>query len=254
MYFREALRVRRCLFTYLIVLGVLIALQMTSNLAQYGGVFRITISPDVPHQLQIPLSLLFAISGVATTIFAGILATCLSVENNGHLELAWTKPASRIRYALSMLGVDAAGMAVFWLMTLVAIDILLALTGHLSHVAVDGEAWHNLLRYLAVPLGWYGVNEALTASARQRGGMVAGLSWVGALILIALGIANLAHPWSDIVGFILYVNPLAYASYAVGMPQPPFPFHTWYLNFIGLIVLGILGVVAALTQWRRLEA
>jgi hypothetical protein len=48
---------------------------------------------------QIPIIVIFAIGGFAASVYATMLGG-LADDNDGHLSLAWTKPASRARYAL----------------------------------------------------------------------------------------------------------------------------------------------------------
>jgi hypothetical protein len=118
---------------------------------------------------------------------------------------------------------------------------------------VDADTWPNLLRFLLLPMAWFGLVVGLTASLRASCRTVAGLSWVGGFILLGLGHAQLPAMWAALVKGLNYLNPIAYASYTVPT-QPPYPFQAWEANLAGLIGIGIFGVIAALWQWRRLEA
>jgi hypothetical protein len=252
MYYREFLRARRSLLIFGVVLGCLVALQIISNISQNGGL--VEVQSHHSGNDQIPLSVLFAVAGIAATIFGGILGSSLSSENSGHLELAWTKPASRDRYAMTVMAVDIVAIFGAFLLTLVVTALVIYLAGVGKYVHTDSEAWQNLARFLALPLAWFALIQALTASLRERGGMVSGLAWVGALVLLGLGAAQLPPFWSALIKFINYFNPIAYGAYNTGTEQAPYPFAGWVLDLVGLLALGILGIIIALTQWRRLEA
>lgn len=254
MYYREFLRARRNLLIFAAILGCLVVLQIVSNISQHGSIVQVNIHPGSSGGDQMPLSLLFAIAGITATIFAGILGTSLSSENSGHLELAWTKPASRDRYALTVMTVDIAAVFAAFALALAIIALVIYLAGGWNYVVTDTQAWQNLARFIALPFAWFALMQALTASLRERGGLVAGLSWVGALVLLGLGAAQLTPLWSALIKFINFFNPIAYAYYGTGTDQPPYPFSGWELDLASLLAIGIIGIVVALTQWRRLEA
>jgi hypothetical protein len=254
VYYREILRVRRNLAIFLGILAGLLVLQIISNISQHGSLVRVTITPDVATHTRLPLSLLFAIAGIVTTIFGGVLGTSLSCENTGHLALAWTKPASRNRYALTVMAVDAVAMLAAFGLTLVTTLAIVAFAAYASRLFVDGDALRNLARFLAIPFAWYALMQTLTASLRERGGLVAGLSWIVSLILLALGTAQFPPLWSHLITFANYFNPIAYAAYSTPQDQAPYPFVPWEFDLVALFALTVLGVIAALAQWRRLEA
>src|ERR1700736_4655998 len=100
MYYKEFLRVSRGLIVVAIIFGILIAVQVVSNVSQHSTPAQIHVEVN-GHQSaghNIPLSLLLVIGGVVASILAGIWGTSLACENEGHLEVAWTKPATRSRY------------------------------------------------------------------------------------------------------------------------------------------------------------
>lgn len=256
MYYKEFLRVSRGLIVVAIIFGILIALQVVSNVSQHSTPAQIHVEVN-GHQSaghNIPLSLLLVIGGVVASILAGIWGTSLACENEGHLEVAWTKPATRSRYALKIMAVDLAGLIAVYLLTLGAGTLVIYLSGYLGWLHADNDAWVNLARFSLLPFAWFGLIQALTSSLKDRAAMVAGLSWVGAFLLLLLANLNLSPMWAAIVKFFNFFNPVAYAVYSdSGSRMNVYPFAAWELNLLGLAVIGTLGIIAALIQWRRLE-
>ena len=92
-------------------------------------------------------------------------------------------------------------------------------------------------------------------AVRCRAGVIAGFSWIGASVLVALAGAPLPRLMHDLIVVVNYANPMLYGSYSSGaaaarhvaMVSPP-------LALTGLVSIAAVGIVAALAQWRRLEA
>jgi hypothetical protein len=246
MYYKEMLRVRYALFVLTPVMAGFVAIQLIYNLAH--GALRSNVDP-AGH----PLSTFFAASGLVASIVAGIFAIALGNENDGHLEQAWTKPASRNFYALTLFAVDVGGILAAFVLSLVAHMYIHYLEGSLRLINVDANAWPSLALYLILPLAWYGLVVALTASLRTSSKMVAGLSWVGALVLVGLSYLKLPDIWASLVKTVNYLNPIAYAAY-LDPAQAVSPFPIWQANAAALLGICILGVIAALVQWRKAEA
>ena len=214
------------------------------------------------HGVDLDLGLLFLTTIPMGLIVATFLGGALSKENDGHLELAWTKPVSRDRYALAAIGVDLAAIVIAQLLCLAVtlIGVLLFIVprfGYGPHVG-----W-NIVVALLAPAAWYALLTAASASVKRGPGMVCGLGWLAAIIV------------PSVVGALTEaskVNSVAAAFYAV--------FHTLayldpisYLTFhnsdstigtgIGLSIMAAAGALAALCvayialsvlQWRRVEA
>jgi hypothetical protein len=250
MYYKEFLRVRHALFILSIVLAALVVIQLIVNLATEGVlVATVTKPPSDPHTW----SVFFVASGIVATIIAGIFAAALGSENDGHLEQAWTKPASRVRYAMNLFAVDIAGVLAAWVLSFVAHVFIHYLDGTLRFVLVDKAAWPALALYLMLPIGWYGLVVALTASLRASSKTVAGLSSLAALILLGLSYARLPDLWATLLRLVNLANPLVYASYSL-RGQSPAPFAAWQADAAALVAIGIIGASVGLLQWRRLEA
>ncbi len=92
---------------------------------------------------------------------ATILAAPLAREIDGHLEIALTKPVSRVRYALGAIGVDAVGIIAASIMTVVAFYLcqLLFESARLDFSGINTRA---IAMGIACPLAWYALLCALT--------------------------------------------------------------------------------------------
>lgn len=201
-----------------------------------------------------------AIAWFFAMIVATILGAPFARENDGHLEYALMKPASRIMLALSMIGVDVAaivGTIVGTVLALMLIQVLFEPV-HLSlQSAVD--TWASAI---FVPLGWYALLNALTASMRRASGVVLGLSWPVLFSVNALA----AIPWDQsvlgrvcwfITHGITVVNPISYLSLAGGhisTVAAKIPFATGATGILIAFSLVIVYSALAVLQWRRVEA
>lgn len=200
------------------------------------------------------------------TFVALILATILGApfarENEGHLEIAFTKPIDRTALALRIIGVDLLGLLIGWLMTEFALIIVHAIfqAPHLTFSAADAVV--VLLGWCGVA-AWYGLLCAATASMRRAFGVILGLAWPVSIVLIALaklplgsslaaqaihGVATVLgvlHPW-----YYLHFGPPAtvdgrgIGAYAIS-PSLELPV---------LFALAIVYLLIAVVQWRRVEA
>jgi len=280
MYYKEFLRVRRFVIVYAIVVTIVALIAFAGTEHVYGSHLHVNVSTtasthamvaaaaagdttnvqapgielhNVSHG-SVPLEVLFVIPAFTTAIFALILGCFLANENCGHLEIAWTRPASRTGYALRAMAVDAAGLAVAYLFTLGLCALYVALLGFSHNLRSDAALATNVVRFAIYPFAWYGLIAAITASLRAGAGIVVGLTWVAAqifLVLLTLRFPPIIH---GLVLFVNLFNPMVYGGYSdTG--------HATYNTIMatpvaigGLLGLAILGTGAALLQWRRLEA
>jgi len=269
MNYKEMIRVRRGL----VVLAILVALALLVDFSfrdqQGSSTVQVQIGDQAPPaashvhvapeqelraRFGIPLSLLFAIAGIVATFFAAMYGSSLASENNGHLDVAWTMPASRNRYALTLIAVDILGAVTAFAMALGTALIELAIARMLGNVYVDQDAWLNLARFLLLPIAFTGFWQALTASRKAQSGGIVGLSVVACLVFLGLGAAHLPTAFHALVSFINYFNPMVYGTYSTGMVNHGSPFQTPLLDVVALGLIGIVGTALALMQWRRLEA
>lgn len=213
---------------------------------------------------SIPLGIMFGISILIGFIVASMLGGVLSKENDGHLELAWTKPISRERYALAAFAVDVAAIIVSQI-ACVAIGLLCLLLFFVPGLSFEPNAGlHIALSFLAT-IGWYAALTGWSASVKRGPGIVIGLGWLFALIvpsitgLLAQGTAPLIQIIHAILLAITYLDPLAYINLHItestmrsGMSGP------LHLNMttasFALAALIVFYLAAALAQWRRVEA
>ena len=288
MYYKEFLRVRNlftgfaititafALFIYLVgSLGAHARVKVDANpapaytLASHGDASStstskasfsssgsqpgIQISTDAGSKF--PFSALLAIAGFVAAIFGTVLGTCLAAENCGHLEIAWTRPASRLSYAARLMAVDAAGILSFFAFFLLVEIVWIYACGWQQRVDLDARTWSVLVRFVLYDFAWFGLIAALTASVRAKAGAIAGFSWVGAFALVVLLSFDLPPGLHAVVQALNYLNPMMYSSYSAGaeasrhVMQISVP-----ISIIGLSGITVAAIAAALAQWRRLEA
>ena len=201
---------------------------------------------------------LFAMTIPMGLLAATLLAGPLAKENNGHLELAWTKPVSRERYALSAVLVDVAAVVVAQVATTVTL-LLAALfwdTPRLSFEPLDvGRVAFSLMG----PIAWYACLTAFSASLKRGPGAVLGIGWVAAVACPA--IAAMTHEASTPVGrsvyavfnAVSYVDPIMFTWFRLSDVMLD-PTRAIVMALVALTTLAILYLALAVVQWRRVEA
>lgn len=249
MYYKEYLRARRTLVIFSIVAAILLVISLAGMMLTTGAV---RYSPQAVSWAE-----LLDVAALAAAVMATILGSTLSQENDGHLELAFTKPYSRATYAATVIAIDMAAIVLALLIGFgfVAIHIVL---GHPNERIVAGsDAAMNALRYTLFPLAWYAVIAGLSAGTLcKSAGVVQGLIWPVAFVLVALRDAPFNAAWHNAFVALNVINPLTYISYhnhgdvtIVAASQ---------LQLVEsaamLAALVAAGWVAATLQWRRVEA
>ena len=202
---------------------------------------------------RIPLDYALGIAAVFVAIFSSILGLSLSHENDGHLELAWTKPIRREGYAGTVIAVDVLAMLVLLAITVALIVVILAMFGLAKLIVADRSTLLTLAFAIAYIVSFYALVMAVTASLRRASAVALAILWPVALILPGLTEVK----WLNIgliVRVIDTINPVAY-FYSLSSTSS----HTLLPPGIGysiaaMAVITIAGVVASLAQWRRLEA
>jgi ABC-type transport system involved in multi-copper enzyme maturation permease subunit len=204
--------------------------------------------------------ILFLISAGMGLLIATILGGPLAKENDGHLELAWTKPVSRDLYALAGFGADALAIVASQLLTIVMILIATAVWS-VPHVSFEDGAAGRIALALLAPLAWYAFLTTITASLRRGPGTAIGVAWVIAIIVPAIGSAVATRAAGEpvlqalhaVLATLTYLDPVAYIW---------FPRNEDLARFAGtassaagwVAGLAIAYVVVAIAQWRRVEA
>lgn len=235
---------------------------VTINETSKGGIDRTVI--DTERGIQIPFGILFATSIIMGFIVASLLGGVLSKENDGHLELAWTKPVSRERYALAAFGIDIAAIVfaqIMWVVTAYVCMLLFFVPG----VTFEQNAGLHVAITLLGCIGWYAALTGWSASIKRGPGIVIGLGWLFATIVpgIADALKGSSLPWVSAIYAVLhglsYLDPLAYISLhitnsnmstpTVGALQMEFA-----ASCAALAALIVFYLAAAVVQWRRVEA
>lgn len=247
MYYKELLRVGSALKWWGISMGALVVAHITFHL--FFPVGKANDIGPISFVTLFGIAALFA-GGMMATVFG----TTLARENDGHLELAWTKPHSRTEYATSAMLVNAAGIMVFVLMGFVFLVLNLDPMGQHVTWNLSPSAANDILRFALFPLAWYGVIVALSARLRG-GGLVQGLIWPVTIVLLVLSQIPF-QPWHGLFAALNVVNPLSYIGYKdhsfsmlAGPSVNPATFAV-----LGLAVLAVGGWAFATAQWRRVEA
>jgi len=199
-------------------------------------------------------------------IVALIIATCMAApfarENDGHLEVALTRPASRIMYGVQAMGVDIVAIVGASVMTIVAFIICQSLF-EIPHFDFSGVNTQAVVMGIAVPLAWYGALCAATASMKRGYGAVLGFAWPVAILIAAFA----AIPWGNsLVGqtlhgifwFLSRFDPLTYASLtisggAAARTNPPLAADFGPRLAVELLLFVVYSALA-LIQWKRVEA
>lgn len=208
------------------------------------------------------LGLLFLGTIPMGLIIATILAGPLGKENDGHLELAWTKPVSRERYAIAAVAIDLAAIVTSQLLTIavVLIGTLLFVVPRFSYGPHVG--W-NILVALLGPIAWYALLTAASASLKRGPGMVCGLGWLFAILIpsLAAGLSDtarynaIAYIFYTISHTLSYLDPLAYMTFHDSNSTIGTGFGLSIMaTAFAMAALAIGYIALSVLQWRRVEA
>ncbi|HEY1656583.1 MAG TPA: ABC transporter permease [Candidatus Tumulicola sp.] len=208
----------------------------------------------------------FAYYGAIATFIALIVATILAApfarENDGHLEIALTKPIGRTALALESIGVDLLGIVAAWVMSVIFLIIGHSIFEAPHFVFMPGDVMIVGLG-LTGAAAWYAMLCAATASMRRAFGVVLGLSWPVSALLVLLAKLPLGNGQiGQIVHFITVplarINPFYYLHFGPaftvdGRPQGSLAVSPAY-ELPALAILAIVYLALAVWQWRRVEA
>lgn len=196
-------------------------------------------------------------------LVATMLGGVLSKENDGHLELAWTKPVSREIYAAAAFGIDAAAALAAQLATVIAI-LAACLLFFVPKLTAGADSGWEILLAVAGPFAWYALLNAASASIKRGPGLVIGLGWVAAVLVpsVAHGLSGVAEEnavaaaFHTIFATIAYVDPVTYFlsfSYRHGVMTTGSGF-TIAASAAALAMLALGYTALSVLQWRRVEA
>lgn len=215
-----------------------------------------------PADMRFDIGILFLITIPIALIAATMLAGVLAKENDGHLDLAWTKPVSREQYALSAFGIDAAAIVISSLMTFAAL-LICALFFLVPSFKTTPDTALQIAIAFAGPIAWYAVLTAASSSIKRGPGLVIGLGWVAGVMIPAIAgildgpakVNDIANAFYRVFDALLYIDPITYFSFAY--------YHGAMRTATGLslgaslaVLVGLaLGYLAiSMAQWRRVEA
>ena len=251
MAYTEFLRVRRTLLIYTLVIAGLVILTLvlwSFSDAHHGIVIDGHTHHGGQHD-QIPLSFLLAGSGYISAIVACILGSILGGERQ-HVALAWTKPVSRERFALTYLAVDVVAMCAAFLILLAFVVFTIWAMGFGSLLVLDARSGELLLLGLGFMFAFYGVVRAL-GTLFGRGGLIAGLTWPVGLVLASLAQFQLPNAFHYFLIALNFFNPLAYlVNLGSDRSVLPVSFDT-RVACEWLLAIGTMA--ASIGIWKRLE-
>lgn len=208
---------------------------------------------------SVPMLYYMALADVVALIVATILAAPLAREIDGHLEVALTRPCSRVRYALGVIGADAVGILAASVMTVAAFYLcqLLFESARLDFSGVNSRA---IVMGITLPLAWYALLCAGTTWLNRSYGAVLGFAWpvtilIGALTLIPPNnvVALFVH---DVAWVLARLNPLTYVSFASPNSNGTIDYsgsHFAMRLSIEVLMFVVYGAIAIL-KWQRVEA
>jgi len=223
-----------------------------------GKTATTVIDTNAPTDFRIYIA--FAVT--VAFILATILGAPFARENDGHLEIALTKPIARVPLALQMMAVDAIGIIGGFVLAIVAF-IAINTIFQVPHIVVGGDSLLVFASGMVLTLAWYACLAAASASLRRGYGAVLGFAWpvalaVALLALLPLGGSLLGEALHGIFRVLAFFDPLSYASFSAGNVSPD----TQTLSAGATIatrlpyttILLILYTALAVIQWRRVEA
>lgn len=220
-----------------------------------NGITRTVVDTNADTNIKwlfvaaLPLMLLFA------TLVAGPLAK----ENEGHFELALTKPMSRMQYALSAFATDIGGIVATALLCAVIYTIVCSMF-QVPHFTTTANTYPVIALCFFATIGFYALVTAVSASIKRGPGAAIGITWAAALVVP--GLSHIDGPpgtlQAVIGGFFRAVNRINPISYLPGSfhmsTGEPILDTTQQLAVLISLALIIVYLAAALLQWRRVEA
>jgi hypothetical protein len=206
---------------------------------------------------SVPMLYYMAFADLVALIVAMVLAAPFAREIDGHLEIALTKPVSRVRYALGVIGADVAGIVAASVLTMIAL-YLCQLMFESARVDFSGVNARAVVMGMAAPLAWYALLCAATTWLHRSyvAVLVAALPVaiiVGALTLIEPTniVATMVH---QVAWVISRFDPWTYVQLKID----PTTADARAANFGWRLLLQILFFIVygalAVFKWQRVEA
>lgn len=250
MVYVEWLRVRGTLKWTTIVLGVLFVLACVARVSAHFEQRGMDM-----HEMNFGSFVVFG--AVVALIVATVLGAPFARENDGHLEVALTKPTDRTALALMTIGADVTGIV-----GALAIGTVFAVVLHtifyppwITFHFIDAI---SIAMGVAGPLSWYAMLAAATASVRRGYGAILGIAWPVAAVVAALSLVDASdNPLAALIHSVFWtlsrIDPLVYLHFEHGDAQPALN-SPWLPRLAMLAILAVGYGAIAVAQWRRVEA
>lgn len=217
-----------------------------------------TTTTTVDTKGSVPMIYYMAFADLVALIVATILAAPFAREIDGHLEVAMTKPVSRVRYAIGSIGVDALAILAASLLTIVALYLcqLLFETPRLDFTGVNARA---IVMGAVLPVAWYALLCAGTTLLSRSYVAVLGFAWPVALLIggltqlepnniVALIVRNVAWVLSRL-------DPLTYVKFSeMHSAESSYAAPDFGVRLLILVFLFVVYSAIAVWQWQRVEA
>lgn len=263
MAYVEVLFARR-MFTWFASIVVVVGIVVAAAAASFPQNVHIQVNPQKPSVHDIPFGAIFSVAGYFTCVMTTLVVATLNRDRE-HLAYMWTRPASRLRIAFGYMLVDGITIVIaFVVVAVVTAGVMQNLPG--VRLGPDPNALTGLVRYLALPLMWYGVVEAATSWNSLRGSAAAGIAWAVFWVLLIASAIRLPLPVSALLALLNIFNPLAYFATRHGESVLVDPITLSQVNGQHLIPIDygaqtvlayaifIGGCIVAAYAWRRMEA
>ena len=250
MVYVEWLRVRGALKWTAIILGIVVVFACVLRIDALNWHHGLAM-----HEMKFQYFVI--VGAVVAMIVATVLGAPFARENDGHLEVAFTKPVDRTGLALRTIGVDVAGIVAAF-----PLGVVFGIIAHTIFYPPDitfhfGDAIALVLGILA-PLAWYAMLAAATASLKRGYGAILGIAWPVAALVAGLGFVDgrgdpmltLLH---DTFWALSRVDPLAYIHLATVAEGQTVLDPAWLFQLTMLAALALGYGALAVVQWRRVE-
>lgn len=209
---------------------------------------------------SLPIDAVMAITLIFGLIVATILAGPLARENAQHLEVVWTKPVSRTRYAFEAILANLCGVWAVQVMATIAFCVAAGFFIGPHFQAGPHTAFAAATAFLG-PICWYAMYLAATSSLKRGLGAVQGLAWPVALVLPGLSLigffADSPSPLRVIhyvIATVNFINPMRYIGLNADKSTLAMLVPSHELRIVMLIALAIAYGAVGIWQWNRVEA
>jgi hypothetical protein len=207
----------------------------------------------------VPMMYYMLLADIVAVIVATILAAPFAREADGHLEIALTKPISRVRFALGTIGADVVGIIAASFITVVAF-YLCQLLFESARVDFSGINTHAIAMGIAFPLAWYAMLCAATTWLHRSYGAVLGFAWP---VVILIAVLSIIHPANvvalfihDVAWVLAQIIPFSYVQWATPDSHDALTYQGG--DFVRRLSIELLLFVVygalAIWKWQRLEA